>query len=140
MARLVWMVLCSKTTIDQRSNNISLLEVIEQLNVEKGPPDQDITVPVSWELAILSTRTDPRSPEQQVGRVTIQMPSGRSVEVAQIEIKMTGDHRRIRNTIQSNALPLHGPGIYEFVLEYKEPTGPEWREVGRFPLEITFSS
>lgn len=140
MARLVWMVLCSKTSIDQRSNNVSIFEVIEQLTVEKIPADQEVSVPLNWEVAILCARSDAAVPEQHVGRLIIVMPSGKRAEAAQFEIRMTGEHRRIRNTIQSNTFLLHGPGIYEFVLEYRSLTGDQWQEAGRIPLDVMFQT
>ena len=74
----VWTILCSRAVIDRDTNNMSLLEVIEQLTLgDASPPvEGEGLAPIQLELVTLWTRR--RDDESESGRARIRFyrPSG----------------------------------------------------------------
>ena len=62
----VWTVLCSHAVIDRDSNSVSLLDVIEQLNIGDEPSPEGRIIS-SLDLMTLWAREDIDRPTQDVG-------------------------------------------------------------------------
>ena len=52
MIHHVWTVLCSRALIDRDSNNISIHNVLEQLNIA-APPQPDLALNIHFEILSL---------------------------------------------------------------------------------------
>ncbi|MDO8433371.1 MAG: hypothetical protein Q7S58_13285 [Candidatus Binatus sp.] len=140
MIRHVWSVLCARSIIDNESNNISLLEVLEQLAVT-APPGQaalsqtdKISVPLNSELVTLWTRSGD-VPEQSRARIRIVNAGGDELHVSEIAVDLT-KHARLRSRARLNGLAIRGPGVHEFRVSLEEQG--RWEEVARIPLQIIF--
>lgn len=138
MARLLWTVLCSKTSIDRESNNISLFEVLEQVTVEGPPEDARINLAATSTLVTEWMRSDIDQPESRFGRFSLVGPSGEVFGGVEFEINLS-DEVRHRSLINMHTLPLQGPGIYEFVIEIRDDDGGGWQEASRIPLQVLYS-
>src|SRR6266496_2777341 len=85
MIEHAWSVLCSKSTIDAETNNISLIEVLEQISIATGPPaaGTEGLIPLRVELVTLWMRAQPDQPGHGRGRVSFVRPSGTMTESIQ---------------------------------------------------------
>ena len=82
--RHVWSILCSKGIIDKASNNISLIETLEEIHVpaeiiggREGGLEVIPAIPLNW--VTLWTRSDPTKAEKNWTRNTIVSPSGKNL-------------------------------------------------------------
>ena len=137
MARHVWTILCTKASIDSRSNNISLFEVVDQLNVVGPPQDERVEIPARFDLVTQWTRSDPEEPERVTGRISLRLPNGDMVGGSEFEINLS-ESLRHRNVISISSLPIHGPGDYRFVIDYRPASGGDWEATYQLPLQIIF--
>ena len=139
MPRHVWTVLCSNTSIDNQTNNISLFEVVEGLSLPgEAPADRDIALPVKLVLVTLWARSNPEVPEGGNGRFRFVAPDSRMLQTGEHELQLQGEYIRSRNLSRLEVIPLHGPGFYEYTIEYRTPNEADWVEVKRVPLEVRF--
>jgi len=137
MSKLLWSILCKKASIDQASNNVSLFEIVDQLNLQGPPPGERILVPAQFDLATLWMRSDVDTPESDLARLTIEMPDGEIVESSTFEVNLAQAVRH-RNILSLSSLPVHGPGLYYFNIELQEVPG-EWKRIHQVPLQVTLS-
>ena len=137
MAKHVWSVLCYKCSIDRSTNSVSLLEVLEALQVGADPSDERALVAQRCELASLWRRTEWETPEKSFSRVRVLAPDSTLIATAQSEVDLVSATRS-RLVVQLSAFPLMGPGIYEFLVDGSSD-GTSWEEVARVPVEVTFN-
>lgn len=140
MAIHIWTVLCTKASIDKTSNIVSLLEVVEQMNVGGIPEDKrdDVGVaPTRLELVSLWMRSDLDVPERKLMRFKLLQPDDSIVEGGQFEVNLT-EESRLRMVVKLNNFPIKGEGIYYFITEFMPEEDGNWEEVSRLPLVVRF--
>jgi hypothetical protein len=142
MAKNVWSVLCHKGATHQRTNQISLLDVIEEITVVPQEilieKPKAVTMQVSMELVSMWIRSDLSVPESSACRVRLVTPmrSKHYTDVLELDLK---DHIRVRSTVQIDVIPYYGPGLYYFVVEQRRIADSKvqtWKTVAHVPLEI----
>lgn len=131
----VWTVLCSKSAIDIESNNVSILDVIEQISIP-GEPKPDGVLPMSFEIISLWIRSEPAKPEQGIERIIFVTPSHKSSIVTEIPIELLEAERQ-RNRVKFSGLPISEEGRHYFNIEYKLDE-QEWIKTASIPLTIHF--
>lgn len=76
-------ILCQSTIVDQRSHNISLINIIDQLTLDNyrtrsesanQAENQAVLVPISAHFVVYSHRTIPNQPETGRGLILIKGP------------------------------------------------------------------
>lgn len=134
MIQHIWTVLCTKSSIDRETNNISLFEVIEELQVE-GLGREPGAVPCSFELVSLWSRSEPDTPSQGEARITFQSPGGRT-SISQMQAVDLQHYRRLRSKVKILGIPVEEPGRYTFVVECRQQDQEQWIQVARMPLEV----
>ena len=134
----VWTVLCSHAVIDRDSNDVSLLDVVEQVNIRDKPsPDGGMLTPL--DLMTLWARADLDRPAQGQGRVTFLSPSD-EVNDGPFEYDIDlSQHGRNRSRGRFRALHIGGSGRHVFRVELRNEGETEWRKVADIPLEISFT-
>ena len=131
----VWSVLCRTANIDDATNNISLQEVVEQINLIGDGKKLPGNASVDIEIVSLYSRTDLDKPAKGEARWSMESPSGKMVSTKErIEIDLT-HYRRLRSRTKIRLLPIDMPGLYWFVGELRQD-GDEWERVARIPLEV----
>jgi hypothetical protein len=128
-----------KSVIDQESNNITLMDCLEQINLKAAPisaASARIALPINYELVSFFTRADDNLPCRGEGRVTIVGPSGAAIEepVQFVVDLTTHDRLRMRNRIAG--LPIKGSGRYKFVLQYRNEGESTWLDAAKVPLQV----
>ena len=70
MIKHVWSVLCKESLINQKNNNVSLLEVIEQIEIGFSIPtqlkDQAVNIPFEFTLVSLFFREGDSKSEEKI--------------------------------------------------------------------------
>ena len=139
MAQHLWTVLCTNSSIDQTTNNVSLFGVVEQLQIGGGAPtDQRIIIPAQFQLVILWMRSNLDQPEMATARFSLQSPNGEVSPGGEVQVELSTAIRS-RNVITINGLPVNGPGVYKFITEIRGLDEQEWTRVHELPVQIIFS-
>ena len=136
MIRHVWSVLCSKFILDKESNNLSLINVLEQINIKKGV-ELPVVIPIEFHLVTLWMRESMNDPAKGQARILLKTPSDETLEALKYEIDLeTSERRRINLTM--HGLPVSEVGYYYFQVKYRLPSSTRWKTVAQIPLKITY--
>jgi len=134
MIRHSWSLVCTKCITDPDTRNLTLTEVVEQLNV---PPNVDFPAVAPFQTDFVSTwyRSDPNQPERGTGRIVIHGPDGEDREAVQFAIDLSAFYR-MHTIIRSAGFQLVSTGVYVFVVEFRGEGQQQWEEVARIPLNV----
>jgi len=132
----VWTVVCSHAVIDKDSNNVSLHNIIEQLNIKAEPrPDGALAIP--FEVVTLWQRADYDTPCQGRQRLSFLTPLGEELGSFEADINLSTS-RRQRNRMRFQHLPAREAGRHVFQVELRNEGENEWRKVAAIPIELIF--
>jgi hypothetical protein len=135
MIRHCWTVVCSRSSMDSESHNVSMFEVLEQLTVQGPLPEGRGQVVMPHEVVSLWTREDLEKGGSAEARHGVIAPSGWSSQGKSLQIDLTR-YNRLRSRARQGSFPLEGPGLYWITTEFRKATDEEWQEVSRVPLEV----
>jgi hypothetical protein len=139
----MWTILCGKVTIDSQTNNVSLIDITEEITLAVDP-EHDITqplplpalVPISLDLVSVFQRNDKATPERAVARATFVRPNGESYAPVPYDIDLTTAARG-RCVIHAHGLPVVEAGDHFFRVEI-ETTPGQFLEVATVHVEVKF--
>lgn len=134
MIRHVWSVLCNRSSIDRETNNISLFEILEQLTIH-GWDGQPGVLGGSLELVSLWSRIELDRPGRGEARLLLLTPAGNTPISQSYSIDLR-EYHRLRNRHRMSGIPIEGPGLYIFVVEFRQQDQEQWIEAARVPLEV----
>lgn len=134
--KVYWALICQTSIIDRDTNNISLINVVEEVMVLANPPVPlltegqvpEETLPTLFEVVALWARSDMKVPESGEGRMRLVDPDNNTVLTSSpYPVDLTTFLRtRIRTRLPG--LPYRGTplpeGIYRFVIEERQTD--EW--------------
>ncbi len=134
-----WSLICKEAIVNQETNNVSLIEVLERVEFETDPSVKDLPegmIPFSVALVSMWSRSEPDKPERLPIRLVIKAPDGKIVKsekpgLFQINLDQ---HQNMRVTFNIPALPFRGDGLYSYEVQRKTSTG--WRTAAAIPLTI----
>lgn len=135
--RHIWSVACSHAVVDRDSNNVSLLNVIEQLRIQEAPRP-DAVLPFQLDVMTLWAREDLEVPETGNSRLKFVSPAGKTLCTFEAVVDLSS-HERSRAKLTFQGLPLRNSGIYKFRIEQKSEGATRWRKVSEIPLSVLFS-
>ena len=131
----VWSILCSNTVTDKESNNISLHNVVESLEIFAAPQESQL-LPIHLEFVTLWIRRDPEVSVKGNSRVSLVSPSGKTVTSNELAIDLS-KAERTRNRFIYDSLPMEESGRHHFVVELQ--VDGDWQQVASIPLAVKFS-
>ncbi len=132
----VWSVLAQGIAIDRDTNNISLFNVIEQVQVAAALSPEIGGYPlIGFELVTLWSRSKPDAPARGEGRVVISSPSGELLAELPYNIDLTA-HERTRQRTRFVGIPAKGSGKYRFQTEFRQDDNDKWEPVSCVPLTV----
>lgn len=136
MIEHIWSVVCGKSTTDRESNNLSLLDILEQVNLLGPAPDPgtNVALPLQFELVSLWSKSNLGEPEQSVSRIRMIAPDNTEILSNEFPVNLT-EHARMRTQMKSIMFPLHGAGRYTFTVEIRRADN-NWDMVARIPVQV----
>jgi len=121
----VWSVLCGQSVINSDNNQISLLNLMEQLDINsvtKNAKDleKEINVPIAYEVVSFWVKLD--EVKQLKGFVDLSVINPDNVEkhLFSNKFEMSPAIKRLRTRFKINGLVVKDNGIYTFVVKYRE--------------------
>jgi hypothetical protein len=146
LLKVIWAVLCERAIIDRDTNNVSLINVIEEIAISVQPPEgapdeasDGRLVLANMELVVLWVRSDLEVPERGYGRIRVIAPDEREAPTHENEVDLT-QYLRLRTRIRLTSLPMRGSGVYRIKIEGRAPPSSEWTEEFDLPLRVVFQS
>lgn len=140
MIKHIWSVLCQKSSVDQQSNNVSLFDVFEALEVGIKPAtniktsdNPEFNIPIQYQIVSLWTINDAKNNEGEV-RITLINPDGKEKILVSSDLRFLADKRRLRSINQIQGLPVNKSGDYHFIVELKQEE--KFQKVADLPLEV----
>lgn len=142
---LEWAVLCSQSLVDNQTNNISLVNLIEQIKFEGEIKDKSKTfnseegemIQVSMEL--VSRFRKLVSPEEIINfecEVDFFDPNGKKLATFNNEILLDIGIQNLRMRFGIAGLKVTKSGLYNFVIMLREKGVKSYAEFGKVPLDV----
>lgn len=127
--------LCSKQVIvDSKSNNLSLIEILEQFNVSDLP----IVIPQIYYLASMWGKDSSFENKEETFRFKIVITSNPEKppenEGIEAELKIPQDKKRVRHLVSIQGIPIQEEGTLYFIIYLKSED--TWKEVHRIPIDV----
>lgn len=140
MIKHVWSVLCQQSIINRDSNNISLIEVIEQLSIEgrliDSKDEKPKLLPLSFNIVSMWIRKNLDEPADSKANIILFSPNDKELSRKEVHIDLS-EYQRFRTISRINGLPFSGYGQYKFVIKVLKEE--DWGTVARLPLSILSS-
>ena len=130
-----WTILCERIIVDETSQLLSLIDVIEDINIPALPcDDKNITVvPIRWVLVNFWARTDETIPEYAEIKIRLVSPIETVVAERELKIDLT-EKVNLRHFFRSGELPVQGEGTYRFIIEINNDG--VWEIVSETPYRV----
>lgn len=145
MVKHIWSVLCRSTSVDLKTNNISLFDVFESLKVslsipkqKKAPPLKKINLPVDYQIVSLWTH-DQKKQNKIKTKIIFENPRGEKTNLVDKDLILPADKKRMRDIIKIQGIVLEESGTYIFEIMVKMNKNKRFKSVARLPLEIVIN-
>jgi hypothetical protein len=138
----VWGLIAESSAIDQERNNISLFNVIDQVNLpakvlEEGETKQvrlNHEILITWRRA-LNLDISGEGMELMC-RITLLDPSGEALQENTNVFTFQTGMRRTRQRVRVNGLHVTEPGDYVYRIEIQAADDEEFTAVNEIPFEV----
>ena len=132
----IWTIMCLNTIADKKTNNVSLIEVVDRLVLEGSLPDvRPLNLPFPLPLHVVSNwwRDDDEDRFQYQARMSLISPQGETLKSFETTVNLE-DYPRFRATLEMETFPFTGSGIYMLEISYLDEN--RWTPAASVPLEI----
>ena len=148
MYKHVWAVLCRESKIDAESQNISLHDVVEGINIDpthENAPEglkeaidrgDRINLQLKLELVSFITNDSPEKASTLQLEIDIFDPDGQPLGNVSPKIEFKEGISRMKNRARFNALPITTGGTYTFAVSMPTKAGKEPETVAEVPLFV----
>ncbi|MEK7525669.1 MAG: hypothetical protein AAB561_01480 [Patescibacteria group bacterium] len=142
--KLRWAILCSGTSTDQKSNNISLFGITDQLNIKReffnSLPENKKgykIVPIKFELVTLWDKGSIENEIKFIAEVSFNDSNNKEVSKMTKELIIPSGMLRNRFVVNINALGIQKEGDYSFNIKALDPKSKGLTETYSTPLTVT---
>ncbi|MGB5925296.1 MAG: hypothetical protein WBH01_04300 [Dehalococcoidia bacterium] len=144
MIEHIWTVLCSHVITSRETNNISLIDVMEELALDvgaqsdrKSTDESVVPLPISLVLVSLWSRMEDSRPIVGAGKDILLTPSGKTISENEFKIDLS-NHMRMRTMrkLVHLPIPVKESGKYRFRTELLDEENETWKTVSNIPLII----
>lgn len=138
----VWSLICLNTILDRDSNNVSLINVLEELAISPAPTVEDlgdagyVMLPIPVVLVSLWERADEDVSEKFEFRIKVKGPDDQPVGPATPTQEWVVDQLRLRTRARLMTVPFSTFGRYEYIVQYRSDSSDRWKQAARIPLTI----
>jgi len=133
MIEHIWSILGTKTIVDSETNNISIIEMIEELTV------QNFTKPgiiqIDYEIVTSWFRENAKKEETIEYKINLVTPSGKDKGGPEVKNIFEPGIQRNRSRVILKSFPLEELGIHRFKIYLKGQKG-KYKEVAFIPITV----
>jgi len=138
MIEHIWTVICSDAIIDQDTNNISIFNILEQVNIPEEAVKTQV-IGINVELLTLWIRSDLSKPATGMSQVNLVAPNGEVIQSSESALDLSR-FERLRSRSLYQGLPYKGDGTYQFVVEYRPDDQTDWQQKASIPLKVILAN
>jgi hypothetical protein len=138
-----WTLLCERFSIDQRSNNVTLFGIIDELHVPKSAVSEAMAAgkpaaaQIQSVLVVQTERSDVGVPEKGVIECRLFDAQGQELGSSRADVSLERG-RRARSAFNINVLPITNEGIYVYRVFHVGEGGSQ--QVDELPLRVMFDA
>jgi hypothetical protein len=127
------------SVIDIETNNVSLLNVLEQINIAGPEPTENARalVPLAFEIVSLWERFPNDQPIHGQFRILVGRPSNAALGEFVGDVDLT-EYIRTRSRTRVVGMEIPEAGRYEFRIQVRDDPDHDWGDVSRIPLLFIF--
>jgi len=140
MIKHIWSVLCLKSSVDNQTNNISLFDIFEQLEVKitkmEGVdiPEGKINIGLSYELVNYWVKIGSVGEEKIDIKIDLMDPSNTTIKTITKELIIPENIKRMREVNKIQGISISQSGIYWISVKIKN--GENYEEKANVPFEV----
>ena len=140
MARHWWSTFSSFATIDQETNNVSAIDLIEMLRIPRPPEtDQPLSILMRSVIVSLWGRSDLDMGERSLGQAQWMDATDEEMVNIPYEIDLR-NHERSRIRLNLNEIRIRNAGTYHWKISCARIDTPdEWKVVAQLPVQVIFN-
>lgn len=138
----IWSLMCSDTIVDKGTNNLSVFNIIEELNFNqsgKGMIGQangkNSVVPINFNIAVLFKLSLVLKNNFRI-RMDFVDPVGISLNSMEHNIEVPEKAKKIRFIARFNKMFVSLPGEYKVLISIKEIGEKSFKNVGSIPFLV----
>ncbi len=128
-------MVCRKIIVDKNSNNISIIDVLEQINISGPLPEKEGMLPISFHIVSLWARSDYNMPIQGLGRIEFLDPAKKPIQEFTFDVDLS-EKARMRTLGELNGFPFRGKGLHWIKVESRINEKDEWEENAWLSVDI----
>lgn len=135
--------ICNKAIVDDRRKLLSIIDVVDTLNLHQDPPvfdpkaKKDVAIaPVMLNVVTVWYRTNFDKPETGIVKLLLHLPIGKPIELLKTQEISLAAAISAKSIAIMEALPFRGLGTYEFEFRVKPKRGGKWQAAARLPLVV----
>jgi len=137
----IWSILSKKSIIDSVSNNISIMEVIDEFKIDITIPKnlsetKKVAIPVELEITSLWYRDTPAGEYPFDFRIQLYDPSGNIANNFEGKLFFQKDKKRLRSQSKIQGFPVNESGVYKFVVGFKDKDMQQYKNVAGLPIDV----
>jgi hypothetical protein len=141
----IWNVIAQSSLVEQETNNISILKVLEQLNVNLSVKDQEwlknnpgkaVLVPFPFQIISLWQSINPKKDPMADVEIEFFDPIGLSLQNIKFKLQFEAKKTRMRSITTSPIVSVIDTGVYLFKIRIKEEEEDSFLEVAEIPIEV----
>lgn len=139
----IWTIVCRKSTIEEGTNLISLLDSLEQLDVQlkpNAPKNEVFNIPIENEVVSFWYRDDKTKTEKYSIKIELVDPNNKILNTFLNNIEFPEKIGRMRTRIKSSAVPITVSGIYLYKTYFKKIEEKNYKEASAVPMEVVITS
>ena len=146
MIKHIWSLLCRNSVIDSDTNNLSIHDILEQLNIDavlkEGQSDtaqQSVNIPLEFEVVSFWLKTN--GEEKPRGELNIEAisPEGKVLTHFLRDIEIPKEVQRLRTRLKITGLVVEGSGTYIFRISLREKSEDAFANVAEIPLQVNIN-
>lgn len=137
-------IICIGTSIDRDTNNLTVFNIIEEINILeselkkpfKSESEKERIIPFSFEMVTLWKKLIKDQEVSGQVRVDLIDPIGNMIQKFEYSITIKKEHKRLRNKAQIRGLKITEVGEYMYYIYLKEIGTNTFNLVGRVPFVV----
>jgi len=136
-------MLCERFSIDQRSNNVTLFGIIDELHMPRSAvtdamaAGRPAAVQLQSVLLVQTERANMDVPEKGTVECRLFDATGAELGVSRLEVNLEQGHR-VRSAFNINVLPITGEGTYTYRVFHVNDGAAQ--QVDELPLYVHFDT
>src|SRR5262245_4021414 len=139
MIQHVWTIPCRMSIPSADTNNITLVDVLEQITIPIPQPEKPLErglFPALFDVVTLWARENDNKPATGFARLSFLGPDGAALICYEYPIDLS-NNPRVRHTGRVIGFPTGKAGRYVFKVEMRIKDEDNWQEVHMLPLIVT---